>query len=122
MNKTSNSEYIVLEALWDHNKALDRYELTNILKEEPYNRDWCIGTVSTFLTRMCDKKLVQSKKIGKYIKYSPTISRGDYIKFSIDKELQKYFNKNLEELILVYLDLDDTEENAKRIKRMLSKL
>lgn len=122
MKKISDSELVVMEIIWNSKKALSRYELTNILNNEPYNKKWCVGVVSTYVTRLCNKDVLESKKDGKLFKYFAKITKNNYNKELINAKLRDIFGMDLEELILDYANADYNENNIKKVKKFINKL
>ncbi len=69
--KLSDSEWIVMGALWAHAPATARELLERIEAET----DWAYMTVKTLLTRLQDKGAVSSERRGKTDWFRPIVSR-----------------------------------------------
>lgn len=71
--KISESEYEVMEAIWDSGCATVA-EIHNALSD----KKWAYNTVATFMSRLSEKGLLSSHTEGKAKIYTPEISRSSY--------------------------------------------
>ena len=122
MKKTSNSEYIVMQAFWDAGKALNRYEIAERVNNAPYNQTWEVGTVSTFVSRLNAKGLLDFERIDKINRYFPTVGRKEYIQTIINQKLQDVFRTDFEKLFLAYADVEINDENLKKLKDFMDEI
>ena len=122
MKKTSNSEYIVMQAFWDNDGALNRYELADILSKPPYSQKWEVGTVSTFVSRLYAKGLIDYNRINKINQYYATVGKREYVRTIINQKLQTVFKTNIEELILAYAEADINEDNLAKVNNFIETL
>ena len=67
----SDSEMLILNLLWESKRKLSAAEIMEHFQE----RKWKMTTVSTFLSRMIDKKVIQSERKGRKFLYYPTVTQ-----------------------------------------------
>ena len=58
MKKISNSEFVIMNVLWQANEPLNRHEIANRVQLSPFNQTWELATVSTFITRLYQKEFI----------------------------------------------------------------
>lgn len=112
----SDSEMLILNLLWESKRKLSAAEIMEHFQE----RKWKMTTVSTFLSRMIDKKVIQSERKGRKFLYYPTVTQ---------KELKRrkawdFVSRNYSSVKDFILALDDehiSEKEAEEIERILSK-
>lgn len=112
----SDSEMLILNLLWESKRKLSAAEIMEHFQE----RKWKMTMVSTFLSRMIDKKVIQSERKGRKFLYYPTVTR---------KELKRrkawdFVSRNYSSVKDFILALDDghiSEKEAEEIERILSK-
>lgn len=122
MKKISNSEFVIMNVLWQADEALNRHEIAKRVQLSPFNQTWELATVSTFITRLYQKEFIDYKKEDKIYHYYPTISRLDYNRAVIDEKIYESFGKSIEELLLEYTNNPVNEKNLQKIKDYINKL
>ena len=72
-SKIQATEWDLLEALWDAERATAR-EVADALRDR---RGWAYSTVKTMLDRMVKKELVNARRVGNVWEYSPGMERDE---------------------------------------------
>lgn len=86
--KLSDSEWIVMGALWAHAPATAR----EVLERTEAETDWAYTTVKTLLTRLQDKGAVTSERRGKTDWFRPVISRDKATKTAVKAFVDRAFD------------------------------
>ena len=63
-----------------------------------FDKDWKVQTICTFLTRMEKKGLIKIERKRKSSRYTPAISREEYLKQVFSEVSRLYFNGNIKQL------------------------
>lgn len=98
MEKLTNSEELVMKAIWDLKKEPVLSEIYNYLVEQ-YNIDWKAQTVSTFLGKLVRKKYLKMKRNGKIYTYKPLIKEEAYKKHIFMCIINFWYSGNKKEFI-----------------------
>jgi predicted transcriptional regulator len=72
--KISQAELTVMEVLWNKSPLA----ASDIAKALAGEKDWNIRTVKTLLSRLVEKKALQTTPDGRRYLYAPLVSRDDY--------------------------------------------
>lgn len=70
----SQAEREIMEVIWDRAEAVTAGELLAVFA----HRAWKAQTMSTFLSRLADKGLLQGERQGRCTRYRPALSREEY--------------------------------------------
>lgn len=73
----SECELYVMKVIWKSKESLSVQEITERVNRL-YEKNWNQKTVSAFLGRIVNKKLLISKRQGRYFYYYPTITEEEY--------------------------------------------
>ena len=115
MHKLSDSEWRVLEVLWQGENLLGRivdslYETTK----------WSRNTVHTYLTRMEKKGLVKIDRETEPHKYTYAVTRDDCSKKERDLLLNKVYGGSVGDLVVAFLkESKITPEEKARLNKLL---
>ena len=115
MAKLTESEELVMKAIWDCDDEPSLSKVWNILTST-YKKTWRPQTVSTFFNKLVLKKYIKLKRKGKACTYKILISEDaykqklytDYIRFwyndnSVDFLLEMYQNGDLKKEHIAHL-------------------
>ncbi len=118
----SNSEQKVLNVLLEFKSKLSVKEICKIIKEQD-GTEWNIRTVSTFLVRLEEKKLVNHEKMGITNYYYP-ITEGDAYKMKASKNfLKSYYDGSLTSMLSAFTDSGElSQEDVKELRHIIDKL
>ena len=98
-NRVSDSEKIVLEALWQES-PLSSQEVVDRLKHSGWNEK----TVKTFLNRLVKKNIVSYKKEGRRYFYSPAVAKEDILSEESSGFLNRVFQGDIKALLATFVD------------------
>lgn len=75
--KLSDTEMELMLIIWNLNKEVTSGELLDIVDKKKGKR-WSSQTISTFLSRMIEKEVLTSNKVGRTNYYTPSVSLDEY--------------------------------------------
>lgn len=90
MKRLPDTELEVLKALWASGPDTARAELEEALA--PFG--WASNTVNTYLKRLEDKGFVSARRDGKSNRYTPLVSREEYLAFDSHAVLNKLYGSS----------------------------
>jgi len=93
MEKLTNKEEEVLQALWDLEKAFVKEIVAHLGNENHYN------TVSTIVRNLEEKGYVAYTAFGKTHQYYPRISKTEYAKKFMNLATQRYFDNSYKSMV-----------------------
>ena len=118
MYKLTDSEWIVLEALWDSNENLG--QITDAVKSQS---GWSRNTVHTYLTRMESKGLVNIDRTAEPHIYTAAVSRDDCARQERSALLNKVYGGAAGDLLVAFLkETHITSEERERLKKLLDEM
>lgn len=97
--KISDSEYEVMELVWELGEATVPAVFNKL-----ENKKWAYNTVATFMQRLCEKGLLESRKAGKANIYKATLSKENYKKSLTIDFLNTVYNGSRRSLIASLFD------------------
>lgn len=116
MYKLSESEWIVLETLWQQESML-LGEIVDSLYEKT---KWSRNTVHTYLTRMEKKGLVKIDRNSEPHRYSYGVTRDDCSRSERQKLLNKVYGGSVGDLVAAFLkDSKITPEEKAKLNKLL---
>lgn len=117
--KVSDSEYIIMQVLWDES-PISSADIVGQLKE---TTDWDPKTIHTFLRRLVSKNIVNAVKEGNFYKYSPNISRDEYVFSETKSFVKKIFDGSISSLVINFVQNEKiSKEEERKLKKMLEVL
>jgi len=111
MEKLTNKEEEVIQALWDIEKGFVKDILTNLPKENHYN------TVSTIIRNLEDKGYVSHKAYGNTHQYFPIITKETYSKQFMNLATKKYFDNSYKNMVSFFAK--EEKISAKELREIL---
>lgn len=118
MYKLTDSEWIVLEALWEGHDNLG--QITDAVKSQS---GWSHNTVHTYLTRMENKGLVNIDRTKEPHSYFAAVSREACAKQERKTLLDKVYGGAAGELLVAFLkETHITPEERDRLKKLLDEM
>ena len=90
MKRLPDTELEVLKALWNCGPDTPRAQLEEALS--PFG--WASNTVNTYLTRLVEKGFVAARRDGKLNRYTPLVSREDYLAFDSQSVLSRLYGSS----------------------------
>jgi len=87
VERISDAEYAVMEALWQRSPQTAAEVCDAVCKD----RDWSIPTVKTLLSRLVAKGALATEPDGRRFLYSPRIERSDYVGTESKRLVERLF-------------------------------
>ena len=79
-----------MKALWDSGPDTPRAALERALA--PHG--WAANTINTYLTRLADKGFLSARRLGRSNRYTPLVSREDYLSFDSRSVLSRLYGSS----------------------------
>ena len=90
MKRLPDTELEVMKALWDSGPDTPRAALERALA--PHG--WAANTINTYLTRLADKGFLSARRLGRSNRYTPLVSREDYLSFDSRSVLSRLYSSS----------------------------
>lgn len=119
MEKLSNSESVIMKAVWSADQETSVSDLMNIL-EERFGKSYKRTSIQTFLLKLEVKGFVTTTRRGKQAYIRPLVSEKDYMTWLFNSELSFWANGDLG-LYLSALSEGTklTQEDKDRLEKLL---
>ena len=85
-----DAELSVMQAVWAHGGEVSRGEIEGALA----SHGWSINTINTYLTRLADKGFLSARRLGRSNRYTPLVSREDYLSFDSRSVLSRLYGSS----------------------------
>ena len=119
MARVSGAESRIMEALW----ARGPLTAEDLVREVGAAQDWGEATVKTLITRLLKKKAIASAREGGRARYTPLITREDYVTGESQGLLDRLFGGQLAPLVAHYAKHRAlAPEEVARLKRLIDGL
>jgi len=117
MKNLSESEWALLEVLWERERATAR-DVTEALSP---TRGWAYSTVKTMLERLVEKGAVSGRKVGRTWEFSPAISSDQARRSAWRKFVDKAFGGSLDPALrFLATDAELTEDQKQALRALLN--
>jgi len=93
MEKLTNKEEEIMQALWDLGKAFIKEILAKLPNGNHYN------TVSTIVRNLEEKNFISHKAFGKTHQYFPLVSKTAYTKQFMNIATERYFDSSYKNMV-----------------------
>ena len=114
--KLTESEWQIMNALWQHYPATAR-DLTDHL---PKDNQWAYTTIKTLLSRLVTKKVISERKRGNTSVYEPLMSRKTARSSALRSLLNQAFDGSVEPLMHFLVDSKKlTEKQRQKLVHIL---
>ena len=119
MARVSGAESRIMEALW----ARGPLTAEDLVREVGAAQDWGEATVKTLITRLLKKKSIASAREGGRARYTPLLTREDYVTGESQGLLDRLFGGQLAPLVAHYAKHRAlAPEEVARLKRLIDEL
>jgi BlaI family transcriptional regulator, penicillinase repressor len=119
MARVSGAESRIMEALW----ARGPLTAEDLVREVGAAQDWGEATVKTLITRLLKKKAIASAREGGRARYTPLLTREDYVTGESQGLLDRLFGGQLAPLVAHYAKHRAlAPEEVARLKRLIDGL
>ena len=86
-----DAELAVMQAVWAQSGAVGRADTEGALT----SHGWSANTLNTYLTRLCEKGFLTSRREGRNNLYTPLVSRDRYLEFESRSVLKRLYGGSL---------------------------
>ena len=86
-----DAELAVMQAVWAAGGEVGRCDIEGALA----SHGWSANTVNTYLTRLCDKGFLASRREGRNNLYTPLVSKDSYLEFESRSVLKRLYGGSL---------------------------
>ena len=100
------AELEIMKVLWKSGEAVN----TQYINKAVEDKGWKRTTISTFLTRLCEKGAVTSEKRGNMYYYAPLISKRDYRRAQTKSLIRSLYDGSAKDLAAALFE-DETLTN-----------
>lgn len=94
MNKLTNKEEEILQALWKLDKAFVKDIISILPEPKPH-----YNTISTIIRNMEEKGYIKHLAFGKTHQYFPVVSKEEYRKTFMNKTINNYFENSYKNVV-----------------------
>ncbi len=112
----SDSEWLVMEVLWDHYPSTAR-EIIEALTGE---KNWSPKTIKTLLSRLVKKNIISFSQEGRSYKYKPLVKRDDIEKTERLSFLKKVYRGSVNPMLAAFIK--ESKMSPKEISELRSLL
>lgn len=119
IQKISDTEMELMEAIWKHGHPVTSSELLHTFAQK--GKDWKPQTISTFLSRLVEKKILLVTKQGRSNSYLPRVSKKEYKLWETQIVLDEMYHGSVKNMITALYDGDKlSEEDIAELKQWFS--
>ena len=86
-----DAELAVMQAVWAQSGEVGRADIEGALT----SHGWSANTLNTYLTRLCEKGFLTSRREGRNNLYTPLVSRDRYLEFESRSVLKRLYGGSL---------------------------
>ena len=86
-----DAELAVMQAIWAQEGEVGRGDIEGALA----SHDWSANTLNTYLTRLCDKGFLSSRREGRNNLYTPLVSKERYLEAESRSVLKRLYGGSL---------------------------
>lgn len=120
VHKLSETELELMKVIWECAPPVTSAELLRIFAER--GKEWKGQTMSTFLSRLVDKGVLESARHGRTNKYVPLISPDDYKLSETEHVLDGLYQGSVKNMIAALYDGDKlSDEEIAELKQWFSR-
>ena len=101
MKLTSREEQI-MDYLWEHGPSFVKDIKASFEDPQPH-----YNTISTMVRNLEQKKMVDHEDFGTTYRYFAVISKEDFVKVNLKRDVKKYFGNSYKSLVSSLVESDD---------------
>lgn len=117
--RISEAEHAVMEVLWDRGTLT----ATEVCDAVCAQRDWSLATVKTLLSRLVQKRAIETRPDGRRYLYSPLIARSDYVGGESRRLVNRLFGGKAASLVAHLAESEAlSEDDLAEIEALLKEL
>lgn len=119
VQKISETELELMEVIWECDFPVTSNELLKFFTNK--GKNWKIQTISTFLSRLVEKKFLIASKNGRNNTYIPCISKEDYKLFETQNVLNSIYQGSVRNMLSALYDGDKlSDDDIAELKQWFS--
>lgn len=119
VQKLSDTEMELMEVIWECDPPVTSTELLRIFAGR--GKEWKAQTISTFLSRLIDKGVLEATRNGRTNKYVPVLLPKDYKLAEAQHVLDGLYQGSVKNLIAALYDGDKlSDEDIAELKQWFS--
>jgi len=119
VQKLSDTEMELMEVIWECDPPVTSTELLRIFAGR--GKEWKAQTISTFLSRLIDKGVLEATRDGRTNKYVPVLLPKDYKLAEAQHVLDGLYQGSVKNLIAALYDGDKlSDEDIAELKQWFS--
>ena len=116
MKELSETEWYVLESLWEDSPKVGSQIVTDLSRK----RGWSRSTTLTMLRRMTEKKLIICDDSGKMKSYTPLVAREEAVKKETESFLDRVYHGSVSMLLNGFVEKQKlTSEEIDELRQIL---
>ncbi len=120
LQKISESEMEIMKVIWNQEKPLTSGEISKLLSLQ---KKWAASTVLTFLSRLCDKGILQAEKKGLSNRYTALVTENQYKVFETECFFKTVHRGNPKSYLSALIESEDlSSEDIQELKKWFSEL
>jgi predicted transcriptional regulator len=109
IQQISESELELMKIIWRNDGAALYADIMEELEQQGFK--WKKNTVLTFLSRLVDKKMISTNKIGRRNEYTALVTENEYQSEQTKKFVEKVYNGSVKGLVNMLLESNLVPEN-----------
>ncbi len=109
IQQISESELELMKIIWKNDGAALYADIMEELEQQGFK--WKKNTVLTFLSRLVDKKMISTNKIGRRNEYTALVTENEYQSEQTKKFVEKVYNGSVKGLVNMLLESNLVPEN-----------
>ena len=118
VKRLPDTELEVMKALWASGPDTPRAALEAALAP----RRWAANTVNTYLTRLAEKGFVAVKRAGRENRYTPLVSREDYLAYDSRAVLSRLYGSSPRNFVAALARGGLKREDVEQLRELLDQL
>ncbi|MEZ7765347.1 CopY/TcrY family copper transport repressor [Gemella sp. 27098_8_92] len=103
----SEAEWEVMRVLWSNSNVTSKLVIETLSEE----KKWSASTIKTLLSRLVDKNILQTKKIGNKYIYKAIYSENDCLETLTKNFVGKFCNKKTKRIIEYAIEQDNLSKD-----------
>lgn len=116
MKELSETEWYVLESLWEDSPKIGSQIVADLSKK----RGWSRSTTLTMLRRMTEKELIDCDDSGKMKSYTPLVAREEAVKKETESFLDRVYHGSVSMLLNGFVEKQRlTSEEIDELRKIL---
>lgn len=114
--KISDSEWVIMNAIWNLEQPIYMRDIVNALSDTPWSRT----TIQTMVSRLLTKKIIDANRKRYAFEYFPAVERKDALRAYTDTIIKRVYDEDPMRLVNEVLEGNHLDaEQKKELKKIL---